>query len=151
MSNEKVVNTKLRGREMRASSMNIRKIAMTGMLSAVSAVLMFLSFSVPFMPPFIKLDFSELPALFAAFALGPVSGVIVCLVKNLVNVFYTTTGGIGELCNFLLGVSFVLPLRINPIFKWSIERYGYLYFSSNFCANTVLPVCDAPAIKIIIL
>ena len=109
MSNEKVVNTKLRGREMRASSMNIRKIAMTGMLSAVSAVLMFLSFSVPFMPPFIKLDFSELPALFAAFALGPVSGVIVCLVKNLVNVFYTTTGGIGELCNFLLGVSFVLP------------------------------------------
>ena len=55
------------------------------------------------------MDFSELPALLAAFSLGPVSGVTVCLVKNLVNVFFTTTNGVGELCNFLLGACFVLP------------------------------------------
>ena len=65
---------------------DVRKIAMTGMLSAVAAVLMFLSFSIPLVPSFLKMDFSELPALIASFAFGPVSGAAVCLVKNLVNV-----------------------------------------------------------------
>ncbi len=86
------------------------KIAVTGMLSAVAFVLMFLDFSLPFLiPSFIKMDVSELPALLAAFALGPVWGVVVCLVKNLIHMAISTTGGVGELCNFLLGVFFVLP------------------------------------------
>lgn len=88
---------------------NVRKLTMTAMLSAVATVLMFLSFNVPLMPSFIKLDFSELPALIASFAFGPVCGVTVCLVKNLVNLLFTTTGGVGELSNFLLGACFVLP------------------------------------------
>jgi len=86
-----------------------RKITMTAMLASVATVLMFFSVPVPIMPSFIKLDFSELPALIAAFTLGPVSGAFVCLVKNLVNLLQTTTGGVGEFCNFLLGVSFVVP------------------------------------------
>lgn len=86
---------------------DVRKMTMTGMLAAVATVLMFISFNVPLMPSFIKLDFSELPALIAAFAFGPLSGVTVCLVKNLVNVLFTTTGGVGELSNFVLGASFV--------------------------------------------
>ena len=91
---------------------NIRKLTVTAMLAAMSSVLMFFSFSVPFMPSFIKMDFSELPALIASFAIGPLSGAAVCLVKNLVNLFFTTTGGIGELSNFLLGVFFVVPAGI---------------------------------------
>ena len=88
---------------------DVRRMTMTAMLAAVATVLMFLSFNVPLMPGFIKLDFSELPALIAAFAFGPVSGVTVCLVKNLVNVLFTTTGGVGELSNFVLGAAFVFP------------------------------------------
>lgn len=88
---------------------NLRTLTMTAMLAAVSAVLMFFSFSVPFVPSFLKLDFSELPALIASFALGPVSGVAVCLVKNLINLMFSTTGGVGELSNFFLGTAFVLP------------------------------------------
>ena len=88
---------------------NVRKLVMTAMLSAVATVLMFLGFSVPLMPSYLKLEFSELPALIASFSMGPVSGVVVCLVKNLVNVFSTTTGGVGELCNFILGCVFVVP------------------------------------------
>lgn len=91
------------------SKIDTRKITVVAVLSAVSTVLMFLSFNVPLMPSFIKLDFSELPALIAAFALGPVSGVVVCLVKNVINLLFTQTGGVGELSNFILGVSFVLP------------------------------------------
>ena len=87
----------------------IRFLAVTGILSAVSAILMMLSFSVPFMPSFIKMDFSELPALIAAYRMGPLSGVLVCLIKNLINLPMTTTGCVGELSNFLLGVCLVLP------------------------------------------
>ncbi|MCR5655293.1 MAG: ECF transporter S component [Lachnospiraceae bacterium] len=87
----------------------IRMLAGTGMLSAVAFILMFLDFSVPIMPSFIKMDLSELPALIAGFAYGPISGVCVCLIKNLLHLTITSTGGVGELCNFLLGVTFVLP------------------------------------------
>ena len=62
----------------------VRKMTATAMLAAVATVLMFFSFNVPLMPSFSKLDFSELPALLAAFAFGPLSGATVCLVKNLV-------------------------------------------------------------------
>lgn len=90
----------------------IRNITVTAIMSAVSTVLMFLSFSVPLVPSFLKFDFSELPALLTGFALGPVYGVAVCLVKNVVNVFFTTTFGVGELSNFILGCMFVVPAAL---------------------------------------
>lgn len=93
----------------RLRSLHIRYLVVTGMLSAIATVLMLLDFSVPVIPSFVKMDFSEFPALIAAFSMGPVAGVAVCLVKNLVHLSMTTTGGVGELCNFLLGASFVLP------------------------------------------
>ncbi len=84
-----------------------RKIVWIGMLTAFAYVLMLLDFSVTFfMPSFIKMDFSEVPALIASFAMGPVAGVLVCLIKNLVHLTVTTTGGVGELSNFLLGAAF---------------------------------------------
>ena len=86
---------------------NLRKVTVTAILAALSSALMFVSFSVPLMPSFIKLDFSELPALIASFSLGPIYGVCVVLVKNLVNVFFSTTGGVGELSNFIIGAVFV--------------------------------------------
>lgn len=103
---------------------NVRKITVTALMSAVAAVLMFLSFSVPFMPSFIKFDLSELPALIVSFSLGPWWGVLVCFLKNLINVFSTTTGGVGELSNFLLGTCFVLPAGL--IYKATKSRKGAL-------------------------
>lgn len=103
-----------------SNSKKIRKLTVTGILGGVSTVLMMLSFSVPFMPSFIKFDFSELPALIAAFSMGPMSGVAVCLIKNLINLTMTTTGGVGELSNFLLGACFVLPAGI--VYKYRKTR-----------------------------
>ncbi|MBM6925990.1 ECF transporter S component [Pseudoflavonifractor phocaeensis] len=89
---------------------NTRALTVTAMFSAVAFVLMFLEFSIPVViPSFVKMDVSELPALLAAFGLGPVYGVVVCLVKNLLHLLVTTTGGAGELGNFLLGACFILP------------------------------------------
>jgi len=98
-------------------SNKVRYLAVTAMLAAMATVLMMLNFSVPFMPSFIKLDISEMPALIAAYSMGPLSGAAVCLIKNLVNLTMTQTGGVGELSNFLLGVAFVLPAGLIYHFK----------------------------------
>lgn len=92
---------------MNTKKKNLRMIAVTAIMSALSAVLMFVEFSIPIMPSFIKLDVSDLPALITSFAFGPVCGVAVCLVKNLVHLFVTATFGVGELSNFILGAIFV--------------------------------------------
>ena len=91
------------------SRISVRKLVVTALLGAVATVLMFISFGLPILPSYLKVDFSEMPALLASFALGPVYGAAVCLIKNLVNISATTTGGVGELCNFLLDVLFVVP------------------------------------------
>lgn len=90
-------------------NINVRKLCATALLGALGTVLMFIEISVPIMPAFIKFDFSELPSLMAAFAFGPIAGASVCFIKNLLHLFITSTMGIGELSNFLLGVAFVVP------------------------------------------
>ena len=99
----------------------------SALLGAVGFVLMMIEMSVPIMPVFIKLDFSELPALIATFAYGPVYGVAVCLVKNLLHLFVTNTMGVGELANFLMGVFFVVPAGL--IYKKYKSRKGALVAS----------------------
>ena len=107
------------------SKVNVRKITVTAMLGALATILMFFEFSVPFiMPGFIKMDFSELPALIAAFSMGPVSGIAVCFIKNIVNLLHTTSGGVGEISNFILGVCFVLPAGL--IYKKNKSQKGAL-------------------------
>ncbi|HHV50402.1 MAG TPA: ECF transporter S component [Candidatus Avimonas sp.] len=97
---------------MKKTKLNLFALVSVSILSALASVLMFFSISIPLVPSFLKLDLSELPALIAAFTISPLAGVLVCLVKNMVNVFFTTTGGIGELINFILGSAFVLPAGI---------------------------------------
>ena len=110
---------------------DVWKLTMIAMLSAIAFVLMFLEFSVPIMPPFIKMDLSDLPELIGAFAMGPVSGVTICLIKNLLHLFLSTTGGVGELSNFLLGACFVLPAGL--IYrKWKGKKTNMAPSSKNF-------------------
>ena len=92
---------------MQNSVTNVRKLTGTAMLGAVAAVLMYLEFPIPIMPSFVKLDVSELPALLAAYAYGPVSGIAVCLIKNLIKLPSTSTAAVGELFNFVMGALFV--------------------------------------------
>lgn len=80
-----------------------------GLLSAVAALLMFWELPLPMMPVFLKLDISELPAVIAAFSMGPAAAVIVDLLKNIMHAFNTQTMGIGEIANFLVGIAFLIP------------------------------------------
>lgn len=83
------------------------RLAVAAMLSAVAAVLQFIEFSIPLMPGFIKLDVSDLPALLGTFSLGPVYGVVIQLVKNLLHLPFGSSAGVGEISNFLHGAVFV--------------------------------------------
>ena len=84
-------------------------LTVAAMLSAVAFILMFIEFPIPMLiPSFVKMDFSDLPALLGAFALGPVYGVIISFMKNLLHIVVkgTSTACVGELSNFILGAIF---------------------------------------------
>lgn len=84
-------------------------IAKVGVLAALASAIMFIETPLPFMPPFLKLDLSEIIVLLGAFSMGPLAGVIIELVKNMVHVPFTMTGGVGELANFVVGCALVVP------------------------------------------
>lgn len=92
---------------------NAHRITVTAILAAVATVLQLIEIPVPFLiPDFVRLDFSELPALLASFSLGPVYGGAVCLIKNLFKLTTSYSGGVGELGNFLMGACFVVPAGV---------------------------------------
>lgn len=88
-----------------------RKVAMIGMFSAIAAILMLFEFPLFFIPGFYKLDFSELPILIGTFAFGPAAGVMMEFVKVVLKLFIkgTSTAFVGDLANFAVGCSFILP------------------------------------------
>ena len=117
------------------------RLAVLAMLSAVATVLMALDFPIPFLiPNFVKMDFSELPALLAAFSMGPVSGAVVCLVKNLIHLLMSSSNGVGELCNFLIGICFVVPAGL--IYKHKKTRQGALI--GALVGAAVMALCSIP-------
>lgn len=82
-------------------------------LAVMAYVLMFLEFGLPFFPGFLKVDFSDMPALIGAFAMGPVAGILIQLVKNLIHfITKSWSGGVGELANFIVGVFYVVPAAL---------------------------------------
>lgn len=89
-------------------SKKVRVITGTAVLTAVAFGLQFIEVSIPIMPSFIKLDFSDLPALIGAFAYGPLAGVLIQLLKNVIHLPLSSSMFIGELSNFVLGATFVL-------------------------------------------
>lgn len=97
--------------EMSLKRTSTKVIAKVGVLAAVATLLMLLDFPLWFAPSFYKLDFSEVPVLLGAFALGPAAGAMIELVKILLNFVLngTDTGGIGEIGNLLIGLSFIVP------------------------------------------
>lgn len=85
----------------------VRWIAKTGILTAVAIVLMFLEMNLPLMPSFLRFDFSEIAVLIAAFSMGPLTAILIELIKNLAHLPFTSSAFVGELANFIVGSFFV--------------------------------------------
>lgn len=139
------------------------------LLTSLSYILyVFVKFSLPFMfPSFLDMQFSELPAILAGFSLGPVSGVLVIVLKCLLKMPFSTTAGVGELIDIAIGIAYVLPASMiywhnknkkNAILGFivgtlcavamaivfnrfvAIPFYVQLYFGGNF--NIIVGMCQ---------
>lgn len=91
---------------------NLNKFIKISLLSAIAVILMYFDFPIPFLPfPWLKIDLSDIPALMGGFAFGPVAGVLIELLKNLLILIVkgTGTGFVGEMANFIIGASLVFP------------------------------------------
>lgn len=91
------------------STSKTRNMVVVAMMSAIAVVIYFIEFSLPIMPGFIKLDFSNVMSLIASFALGPVEGVLVSLIKNIIHVLirgFGSTMGIGDFFDFVTSAAF---------------------------------------------
>lgn len=93
-----------------------------GILAAISTVLRFIETPLPLLPAFLKIDFSNIPALIGGFALGPVAGAAILLIKNLLYLPATQTGGVGEIADFVISLTLVLPAAL--IYKYKKNRKG---------------------------
>lgn len=102
------MNTVSIAKSRKTAVLSVRTISMTAMLSAVAYLLAFVEFPVPLSPSFARMDLSDFPALIGALAFGPLSGLLIELVKNALQLLTTSTGGIGEIANFLMGASYVV-------------------------------------------
>ena len=118
----------------------ITKLTSTAVLSAMAVLLMYLEFNLPFMPSFLKFDFSELPVLVGSYALGPWYGVLIELLKNLIHLPATGTAGIGEASNFLTGSIYVFTA--GSIYKKNRTRKGAII--SMAIATLALGVIACP-------
>ena len=92
-------------------SSKLVKLVVLSLLAAVSLVLFFISFPLPLLPPYLKVDFSDVPALLAGLIFSPLAGVIVVLMKNIL--YFVASGAtdpIGVTANFIAGSLFVVPV-----------------------------------------
>lgn len=109
---------------------SVRGMVEIGMLSALSVVLMLFEFPLPFAPGFYKLDFSELPIIIGAFAIHPFAGVMIELIKVLLNLLIdgSATAGVGEIANFFIGCFYVVPSAL-------------IYYHKKTKTNAVIGLC----------
>ncbi|MDF2840797.1 MAG: ribU [Clostridia bacterium] len=117
----------------------VQLMVKVGMLSALSFIIMFLEF--PLLPsaPYLKMDLSDIPAIVGAFAFGPMAGVVIELIKNILH-FITKpeTGGVGELANFLTGSSFVIVASL-------------IYFRSKRKASAIIGLAVGTVVMTIVM
>lgn len=126
--------------------LSTKKVTMIGMFSALAAILMIFEFPLPFLAPnFYELDFSEIPILICAFAYGPVAGVFTEFCKIMLEILFrsTTTAFVGELANFAVGCSLILPASILYQFKKTKKRAITACATGTLCITAFGAVFNA--------
>lgn len=110
-----------------------KRLLTVSMLIAISFILMFLKFPLPFLPPYLTMDFSDIPVLVATFAFGPVSGILVALFKNVLNFLIVSHEPIGNTANFLASICLVIP----TYYFYSIKKTK-LFMGYGLVVGTIL-------------
>ncbi len=116
---------------------SLRVLVSVSMLAAISFILASIEVSIPIFPTFLKMDFSDFPAFIIAFAFSPIAGVLVELVKNILGLFTTSTGGVGELANFVINASMVFTA-------------GFIYHRHKTKKSAVIGLAIGTVVKAIV-
>jgi riboflavin transporter FmnP len=126
---------------MSKSKFKTQQIVLTGMLAALSGVLMSLEIPIPFFPPFYKFDFSSTPAIIGLFLMGPVEGILIEVIKLVIKLMLVGTNSmyIGELFNLISIFLFIVPTWF--IFKKGKETRKAAAFA--LAANVVIQTVSA--------
>lgn len=103
---------------------SVNTMTKVSILSVIAFIVMFIEAPIFIFPGFLKIDLSDVPALVAGFALGPAAGVAVELLKNVLHLLRTSTGGVGEIANFIIGASMVAPAAF--IYHKRRDKHGAL-------------------------
>ena len=90
------------------STQRLRWLTLVGMMSALTYILYLPIFRIPIIL-FLELNLSEIVIFIGGFSLGPLAAIFIGFFRFLFSLFYTTTGGIGELADFFYSMAFVLP------------------------------------------
>ena len=126
----------------RRNCVSTRTITITALLASISYILAFIEFPVPLSPSFARMDLSDIPALIGAFVFGQATGVIIELIKNVLQLLSTSTAGIGELANFLIGASYVWIAGF--IYKYKRTKKGAIsaYIISSIVMGVVAMIVN---------
>ncbi|MFD2656015.1 ECF transporter S component [Gracilibacillus thailandensis] len=96
-----------------AQTSNLYRLIVISIMGTISVLLMFLNFPLPFpfIPAYLRIDVSDIPALIAGIIFSPVAGVVVVAIKNILYVLVTAISDpIGALANFFAGIFYVVPV-----------------------------------------
>lgn len=96
-----------------------KKMSMIGLFAAIASILMMFEVPLPLAPSFYKIDLSEVPILIISIAYGPLAGALTEFCKILLKLVFrsTSTAFVGELANFVVGMSFILPASLIYMFR----------------------------------
>lgn len=142
------MSTQTKTMERSEPKFGVKVLVKIAMLAAVAMILMLFEIPLPFAPAFYEIDFSEVPVMVGSFAMGPLAGAIIELVKILLNFVLTgtDTGGVGELANFIIGCSLCVPAGL--IYRRNRTRKNALI---GMIAGTVLMTCIGCVINAFVL
>lgn len=124
---------------------DVKKITRIAILAALSTVLFYIG-DIPIIPafPHLKISLADIPAAVAAVAMGPVAGIIVELIKNLLHVPVTSSFGIGEFISFVTGVALIVPFSL--IFKRLYGKYNIILASVVAIAPSAILIMGVGAL-----
>jgi riboflavin transporter FmnP len=132
--------------------MNIKQMSVIAIFSALSVLLYYFGkFNLPFFPSWLDIQFSDIPALLVSFMYGPISGVLVIIVRFFCKLPGTSTVGVGEFADVLIGVTLVLVAGLiykkHKSFKGALCAMGIGMLSATFMATVSNWLILIPAYK----
>ncbi|MFV0520499.1 MAG: ECF transporter S component [Lachnospirales bacterium] len=127
--------------EKKSTQMSTKVMVRIAILAAISFGLTFLSLKVPLFPSYLSFDLADVPAVFAAIVMGPVPAIAIQLIKNLLNFLIqgSTTAGVGELANFIMGSAMVIPIGL--VFKFNKSTKSFIVGATLSIIFTTICAC----------